>query len=193
MWVWARSRVSGPRYDLVGPLSPDFAAIDRWIVSQGIRPIVDHEVPFEEAPVREAIRYVASHRARGKVVITAVAWGEAGAGVCQAVPQVDDSPLPRTTHSPCGRILGTAAGLGLRLRGGARSCIARPSRGYARPGPDQLRVGIGFGYPGALWWESGSGGDDWGGIAGTPAVPVPYMPAETLVPSWRRFTLILGG
>jgi len=72
-WAWARSRVSGPRYDLVGPLSPDFAAIDRWIVSQGIRPIVDHEVPFEEAPVREAIRYVASHRARGKVVITAVA------------------------------------------------------------------------------------------------------------------------
>jgi alcohol dehydrogenase len=67
--AWARSRFRGPRYRFAGPLGPDFAGINRWIVSQGVRPVVDRVVPFEEAAVREAVAHVASHRARGKVVI----------------------------------------------------------------------------------------------------------------------------
>jgi alcohol dehydrogenase len=68
-WSWGRSRVWGPRYRFAGPLGPDFAAIDRWIVAQGIRPTLDQVVPFDEGAVRDAVAYVSSHRARGKVVI----------------------------------------------------------------------------------------------------------------------------
>ncbi len=68
-WSWLRSRVSGPRYVFAGPLAPDFAAIDRFILAPGIVPTVDRVVDFEEAAVRDALAYVAGHRARGKVVI----------------------------------------------------------------------------------------------------------------------------
>jgi NADPH:quinone reductase-like Zn-dependent oxidoreductase len=63
------SRLRGPRYYLVGPTRPNFASMQRLIVEKGIRPTVDRTVPFGEQAVRNAIAYVASHRARGKVVI----------------------------------------------------------------------------------------------------------------------------
>ncbi len=71
-WIVRRllaSRFSGPRYVFAGPLAPDFMAINRWIVQQGLRPVIDRAVPFEQEPVRQALAYVATHRARGKVVI----------------------------------------------------------------------------------------------------------------------------
>ena len=72
IWIVRRlliSRLSGPRYVFAGPLAPDFMEINRWIVQQGLRPVIDRTVPFAQEPVRQALAYVASHRARGKVVI----------------------------------------------------------------------------------------------------------------------------
>lgn len=68
-WRWLRSCTNGPRYHFSGPLGPDFQAIERLIVGRGIRPIVDKMVDFDESAVRQAIGYVTSHRARGKVVL----------------------------------------------------------------------------------------------------------------------------
>jgi NADPH:quinone reductase-like Zn-dependent oxidoreductase len=63
------SRLRGPRYRLIGPLAPDWAAMQRYLIEPNIRPGIDRVVPFERDAVREALAYVASHRARGKVVI----------------------------------------------------------------------------------------------------------------------------
>ena len=54
-WSWLRSRAKGPKYCLVGPLAPDFGAIERWLVSREIRPTIDRVVPFEQAAVREGL------------------------------------------------------------------------------------------------------------------------------------------
>ena len=68
-WKLVGSRFVGPRYHFAGPLAPDFDAIMRSIVEADIRPVIDRVVEFAQEPVRAAIAYVASHRARGKVVI----------------------------------------------------------------------------------------------------------------------------
>ncbi len=69
-WRWLTSKLRGPRYLFVGPLAPDFAEMDRLIVARGIRPVIDRCTSFDEKEVHEAIRYVRSHRSKGKVVIT---------------------------------------------------------------------------------------------------------------------------
>ena len=69
LWNMLRSRFVGPKYRFAGPLAPDFDAIHQSIVKPNIRPVIDRVVDFSEESVREAVAYVASHRARGKVVI----------------------------------------------------------------------------------------------------------------------------
>ena len=63
------SKFAGPKYHFAGPLAPDWDAIHKSIVKPNIRPVIDRVVDFGEESVREAVGYVASHRARGKVVI----------------------------------------------------------------------------------------------------------------------------
>ncbi|MCA9707251.1 MAG: NAD(P)-dependent alcohol dehydrogenase [Myxococcales bacterium] len=69
LWRMLASRTRGPRYVFAGPLAPPWAEIERLVLEPEIRPTIDREVTFEVDAVAEAIRYVASHRARGKVVI----------------------------------------------------------------------------------------------------------------------------
>ena len=69
LWRWFSSRLTGPRYTFTGPLAANFAQIEQRIIAPGVRPVIDRVVDFEEASVRTAVAYVASHRARGKVVI----------------------------------------------------------------------------------------------------------------------------
>lgn len=69
VWTMLSSRISGPKYKFAGPLAPDWDAIHQSIVKPNIRPVIDRVVGFGEESVREAVGYVASHRARGKVVI----------------------------------------------------------------------------------------------------------------------------
>lgn len=69
LWRLLGSRVGGPRYVFVGPLAPPWEQIERLVLAPDIRPTIDREVAFERDAVAEAIEYVASHRARGKVVI----------------------------------------------------------------------------------------------------------------------------
>ena len=68
-WSMLGSRFSGPRYVFAAPLAPDWGAIHQSLVKPNIRPAIDRIVEFGEESVRDAIGYVASHRARGKVVI----------------------------------------------------------------------------------------------------------------------------
>ncbi len=69
-WSWLRSFFRGPRYFFVGPLAPDFKAVNRHILAPGIEPIIDRVVGFSFDEVAAAIRYIRSHRATGKVVIS---------------------------------------------------------------------------------------------------------------------------
>ncbi len=63
------SKLSGPRYILAGAGS-SLAPLDKLVLNNGIKAPIDREVPLERDAVREAVAYVRSHRASGKVVIT---------------------------------------------------------------------------------------------------------------------------
>ena len=68
-WRMCSSRVRGPRYVMVSGGLPDWPLIERRFLQPDIRRAVDRVVPFTLGAVSEGIRYVASHRARGKVVV----------------------------------------------------------------------------------------------------------------------------
>lgn len=81
-YIFRRSLLStfrGPRYRLVGPMAPDWAAIERLLLGPGIVPPIDRVVPFDRRAMSEAIAYVGSHRAHGKVVIALDALSDAKA------------------------------------------------------------------------------------------------------------------
>lgn len=65
------SRLRGPRYVLTGPgpgggsALPEVAAA----AATGIVPPIDSVVPFDEEPLREALRRAAAHRNHGRIVI----------------------------------------------------------------------------------------------------------------------------
>jgi NADPH:quinone reductase-like Zn-dependent oxidoreductase len=63
------SKLSGPRYILAGAGS-SLAPLEKLVLNNGIKAPIDREVPLERGAVREAVAYVRSHRASGKVVIT---------------------------------------------------------------------------------------------------------------------------
>jgi len=63
------SRLSGPRY-LMSGIGRSLEQLERLVLRNAIKPVIDREVPLEVDAVREAVAHVRSHRASGKVVIT---------------------------------------------------------------------------------------------------------------------------
>ena len=59
----------GPRYSLAAPGKKTYPNLKAVLADGGIKPLIDREVPFAEETMREALDYVSSHRAQGKVVI----------------------------------------------------------------------------------------------------------------------------
>lgn len=65
------SMISGPRYVMAGiGSSPE--PIKNFILMNSIKPPIDRRLPLDEKSIKESIAYVASHRARGKVVISVI-------------------------------------------------------------------------------------------------------------------------
>lgn len=60
--------LSGPRY-VLGGIGSSLAPLQELVLDNGICPPVDRELPFEAGAVREGVAHVASHRAKGKVII----------------------------------------------------------------------------------------------------------------------------
>lgn len=58
-----------PKYIMAAPTSADFKAISTELAAKNITPIIDQEVAFSVEEVAKAVTYVASHRAKGKVII----------------------------------------------------------------------------------------------------------------------------
>ncbi|MEM6989589.1 MAG: NAD(P)-dependent alcohol dehydrogenase [Myxococcota bacterium] len=65
------SRLRGPRYHFAVIGEPDFQRIERLIFEQGKRAMIDRVLPLELDAVREGVAHVLSHRARGRVVLSA--------------------------------------------------------------------------------------------------------------------------
>ena len=61
----------GPRYIMAG-ISSSPAPIQNLILKNDIKPVIDRNLSFDEKSVRDGVAYVASHRARGKVVISVI-------------------------------------------------------------------------------------------------------------------------
>lgn len=70
-WRAFSSLVLGPRYIMAGMSSTPQPVKDH-ILAHAIKPPIDRIIPFDEKSVREGLAYVASHRARGKVVISVI-------------------------------------------------------------------------------------------------------------------------
>jgi NADPH:quinone reductase-like Zn-dependent oxidoreductase len=66
-----RSRIFGPRYVITGPGPGGGKALADVATSAegGVLPPIDSIVPFELAPMREALRRAASHQNNGRIVI----------------------------------------------------------------------------------------------------------------------------
>lgn len=60
--------LSGPRYVLAG-IGSSLAPLQELVLANDIRPPVDRELPFDAGAVRQGVAHVASHRAKGKVII----------------------------------------------------------------------------------------------------------------------------
>lgn len=63
------SRVWGPRWRLVGGQRMDWSALERLILTPDLRPQIERVLPLTLDGLREGNRLVASHRARGKVML----------------------------------------------------------------------------------------------------------------------------
>jgi NADPH:quinone reductase-like Zn-dependent oxidoreductase len=65
------SMIIGPRYIMAG-IGSSPAPIQNFILNNSIKPIIDRKLSFDENSVKDGIAYIASHRARGKVVISVI-------------------------------------------------------------------------------------------------------------------------
>jgi len=65
------SLLKRPRYIMAG-IGSSPAPIQDYILNNGIKPTIDRVLPLNEKSVQEGIAYIASHRARGKVVISVI-------------------------------------------------------------------------------------------------------------------------
>jgi NADPH:quinone reductase-like Zn-dependent oxidoreductase len=65
------SMIIGPRYIMAG-IGSSPAPIQNLILKNSIKPIIDRKLSLDENSVKDGIAYVASHRARGKVVISVI-------------------------------------------------------------------------------------------------------------------------
>jgi len=63
------SLVIGPKYQLVGTTKAVFPPFQKFLDTNIIKPIIDREIALTEEEMRDAISYMATHRARGKVII----------------------------------------------------------------------------------------------------------------------------
>lgn len=59
----------GPKYQLVGTSKAVFPLFQKFLETNTIKPIIDREIALTEEEMRDAISYLATHRARGKVII----------------------------------------------------------------------------------------------------------------------------
>jgi NADPH:quinone reductase-like Zn-dependent oxidoreductase len=68
-WRILSSLFIGPKYQLVGSSKAVFLPFQKFLDTNIIKPIIDRELALTEEEMRDAISYMATHRARGKVVI----------------------------------------------------------------------------------------------------------------------------
>ena len=68
LWRYLSSKISGPRYIMAG-IGSSLEPLQKLVLDNGIKPPIDSCLPFDEQAVREGIARIATHRARGKIVI----------------------------------------------------------------------------------------------------------------------------
>jgi NADPH:quinone reductase-like Zn-dependent oxidoreductase len=62
------SKISGPRYIMAG-IGSSLESLQNLVLNNSIKPPIDRQLPFTEAAVREGLAHIASHRAKGKIII----------------------------------------------------------------------------------------------------------------------------
>lgn len=67
-WRSVATTITGPRYIMAG-IGSSLEPLQNLVLNNGIKPPIDRSLPFIEAAIREGISYIASHRAKGKVII----------------------------------------------------------------------------------------------------------------------------
>jgi NADPH:quinone reductase-like Zn-dependent oxidoreductase len=65
------SMIIGPRYIMAG-IGSSPAPIQNLILKNSIKPVIDRKLSLDDNSVKDGIAYVASHRSRGKVVISVI-------------------------------------------------------------------------------------------------------------------------
>lgn len=68
-WRMFSSSFKGPKYDFVSPTKKTYPFFKQILETNSIKPIIDKEINFTQKEIEEAINYVRTHRATGKVVI----------------------------------------------------------------------------------------------------------------------------
>lgn len=68
-WRILSSLFIGPKYQLVGSTKAVFPPFQKFLETNTIKPIIDREIALTKEEMRNAISYMATHRARGKVII----------------------------------------------------------------------------------------------------------------------------
>jgi len=69
LWRMFYSIFKGPRYIFCSPTKKTYPIFREIFKPESIKPVIDKEINFNEKEVKEAINYVRTHRATGKVVI----------------------------------------------------------------------------------------------------------------------------
>jgi len=68
-WRMFHSLFKGPKYRFTGATLASLPFFGEILKTNSIKPVIDREINFNEKDIGEAINYVRSHRAAGKVVI----------------------------------------------------------------------------------------------------------------------------
>ena len=69
-WRMFHSLFKRPKYRFIGPTQATFPFFTKILKTNSIKPVIDKTINFNEKEIGEAINYVRSHRATGKVVIS---------------------------------------------------------------------------------------------------------------------------
>ncbi len=64
------SNIKGPRYILAGPTKKTYQNLVPELVKKKILPAIDYRVTLDIMTIKEAIKYISSHHAKGKVILT---------------------------------------------------------------------------------------------------------------------------
>lgn len=68
-WQMFFSLFRRPKYTFVAGTRKTFSFFKEYLKTNTIKPVIDKKIDFTEKDIREAINYVRTHRATGKVVI----------------------------------------------------------------------------------------------------------------------------